>query len=251
MENDDDEEEEGPTNVVRFGTVFLASLVAFLFFVLDDLDEDLVLEDLEDVLEELEEGGVVFLLKKVSMGRPDEEGDGAVAVAVVLEGRLGLELLSLLFLLVMGDLEVAVVSSSFTALAAEDRCSWRGFFAVVGLNADDAGAGRFNCLILAFVIGLLFVFSNGVEDMAFVWWAVEEGSSSPKPSREVPGERTRTIRASRSRSLSASMLMVCYCTGKGRRGNPLKCWFLKLCVRPRSQGGQKLAKSSELQETES
>ena len=127
MENDDDEEEEGPTNVVRFGTVFLASLVAFLFFVLDDLD-DLVLED---VLDELEEGGVVLLLKKVSMGRPDEEGDGAVAVAVVLEGRLGLELLSLLFLLAVGDLEVAVVSSSFTALAAEDRCSWRGFFAVL------------------------------------------------------------------------------------------------------------------------
>lgn len=216
MENDDDEEEEGPTNVVRFGTVFLASLVAFLFFVLDDLD-DLVLED---VLDELEEGGVVLLLKKVSMGRPDEEGDGAVAVAVVLEGRLGLELLSLLFLLAVGDLEVAVVSSSFTALAAEDRCSWRGFFAVVGLNADDAEAGRFNCLILAFVIGLLFLFSNGVEDMAaLVWWVAEAGSSSPKPSREVPGERTRTIRASRSRSLSASMLMMVYFTTFGETGD--------------------------------
>ena len=131
MENDDDEEEEGPTNVVRFGTVFLASLVAFLFFVLDDLD-DLVLED---VLDELEEGGVVLLLKKVSMGRPDEEGDGAVAVAVVLEGRLGLELLSLLFLLAVGDLEVAVVSSSFTAFSAI-TCAFYAHLRARGFSQD-------------------------------------------------------------------------------------------------------------------
>ena len=90
--------DDGPTKV-RLGSIFLASLVAFLFLV---EEEDLVADDLEEAPKEEAPvvAGGVFFEKNVSIGRPAAEEEGLEEVELFVP-RLGLVFLAVVVVVVV------------------------------------------------------------------------------------------------------------------------------------------------------